>query len=133
MDPISDAASIIAVLQFTVQAVEYLKDVKGAPKECQQCKTEASNLNDLLTQLLYHLSQRKASENWYTSVRALTIEGGPIDQYKKALELLLSRVEMPDGIQRLKKRLLWKFTKGEAASILARMERLKSRDGRAAV
>jgi len=39
---------------------------------------------------------------------------------------LQSRVEIQDGIQKVKRRLLWKFRKEEVASILARMERLKS-------
>jgi len=126
MDALSVAASIIAVLQLTGEVIKYLNDVKDATEECQRCTTEASNLQSLLINLLYHLNQRKAGDTWYTTVRALNVENGPLDQYKQALEELRSRVETQSGIQKVKRRLLWKFSKEEVASILARMERLKS-------
>jgi hypothetical protein len=126
MDGLSDAASIIAVLQLTGEVIKYLNDVKDAPKECQQCATEASNLLNLLINLLYHLNQGKTGDPWYTAVRALNVENGPLDQYKQALEQLRSRVEIQDGVQKVKRRLLWKFIKAEVAGILARMERLKT-------
>jgi len=126
MDGLSVAASIIAVLQLTGTVIGYLNDVKDAPKECQQCAIEASNLQSLLINLLYQLNQGQSGDCWYTAVRALNVENGPLDQYKQALEQLRSMVEIQDGIQKVKRRLLWKFSKEEVASILARMERLKT-------
>jgi hypothetical protein len=126
MDGLSAAASIIAVLQLTGEVLGYLNDVKNAPKECQQCTIEASNIQNLLINLRYRLEQGQAGHSWFTAVRALNIENGPLDQYKQALEQLVSRVEIQGGIQKVKRWLLWKFRKEEVASILARMERLKS-------
>jgi hypothetical protein len=126
MDGLSVAASIIAVLQLTGTVIGYLNDVKNAPKECQQCTIEASNLQTLLVNLRYRLEQGQAGRPWFTAVGALTVENGPLDQYKLALVQLQSKVETQDGIQKVKRRLLWTFKKEEVASILARMERLKS-------
>ena len=126
MDPLGLTASVIAVLQLTGAVIGYLNDVKDAPKDCQQCTIEASNLQNLLITLRYRLEQRQAGDPWFTAVRALNIENGPLDQYKQALEQLRSKVEIQDGVQKVKRRLLWKFSKDEVASILARMERLKS-------
>lgn len=126
MDGLSVAANVIAVLHLTGEVIDYLKQVKDAPKDCQQCHSEASNLHGLLINLLYHLNQSKTDDTWCTTVRALTVKNGPLDQYKQALVLLRARVEIPDGIQKVKRRLLWKFDKKEVASILERMERLKS-------
>jgi hypothetical protein len=126
MDGLSVGASIVAILQLTTEVVKYLKDVKDAPKDCRQCMDEASNLYSLLVSLLYHCNQGKAGDDWYTAVRALDTENGPIDQYKQALTQLLSKVEKIDGLHMVKRRLLWKFSKAEVTSILARMERLKS-------
>jgi hypothetical protein len=126
MDGLNNAASVIAVLQLAAEVIKYLKDVKDPPKECQQCETEASNLQTLLINPLYHLNQRKTGDTWYTTVRALTIGGGALDQYKEALKLLHSRVDIQDGVKRIRMRLLWRFNKEEVTSILARMERLKS-------
>ena len=65
MDGLSVAASIIAVLQLTGEVIKYLNDVRDAPKECQRCMTEASNLQNLLINLLYHLNQGKTGDPWY--------------------------------------------------------------------
>ena len=126
MDGLSAAASIIAVLQLTSAVIRYLNDIKNAPKDCQQCTIETSNLQSLLITLRYRLDQGQADDPWFTAVRALNIENGPLDQFKQALEQLLSRVERQDGIREVKRRLLWKIKKEEVASILGRMERLKS-------
>jgi hypothetical protein len=126
MDGLSVAASIIAVLQLTGAVIGCLNDVKDAPKECQQCAIEASNLQSLLINLLYQLNQGQTGDRWYTAVRALNVENGPLDQYKQALEQLRSKIEIQDGIQKVKRRLLWKFSKEEVTSILAKMKRLKT-------
>lgn len=125
MDPLSVTASVIAILQITGKVIGYLHDVKDAPKECRQCTIEASNIQNLLTNLRYHLEDATSSEPWYTTTRALNIENGPLDQYKQALEQLLSRVACQDGVGKFKQRLLWKFSKAEVEDIQQRMERLK--------
>lgn len=126
MDGLSTAASVIAVLQLTVSVIGYLNDVQNAPKECRQCTIEACNIQTLLTNLRFRLEDVQAGRPWFTAVQALGIENGPLDQYKQALEQLLSMVETQHGIQKVKRRLLWNFNKDEVTNILARMERLKS-------
>jgi hypothetical protein len=106
MDGLSAAASIIAVLQLTGDVIGYLNDVKDAPKECQQCTIEASNIQNLLINLRYRLEQGQAGHPWFTAVRALNIKNGPLDQYKQALEQLQLRVGIQDGVQKVKRRLL---------------------------
>lgn len=126
MDPLSVTASVIAVLQLTNEVIQYLNDVKDAPKECQQCVIEASNLLSPLINLRYRAEQAQIAEPWFIQLRELNVKNGPLDQYKNALEQLCSRVENRGGVQDVKRRLLWKCSKKEVASILARMERLKS-------
>jgi hypothetical protein len=126
MDSLSVMASIIAVLQLTNKVIQYLTDIKNAPKECQQCVVEASNLLNHLISLRYHAEHAQIGDPWFEQLRKLNVKDGPLDQYKQALEQLCSRVENRDGIQELKRRLLWKFSGKEVAAILARMERLKS-------
>ena len=126
MDPLSVTASVIAVLQLTGEVIEYLNDVKDAPNECQQCAIEASNLQNLLINLRYRLEQGHTGDPWFTAVRSLNVENGHLDQYKQALEQLQSRVDVGNGAQKIKRRLVWKFSKAEVAGILARMERLKT-------
>jgi hypothetical protein len=68
--------------------IGYPNNVKVALKECQQCTIEASNTQHLLINLRYCLEQGQAGNPWFTAIRALNIENGPLDQYKQALEQL---------------------------------------------
>src|SRR5947207_8740141 len=126
MDPLSVAASVITVLQLTGVVIGYLNDVKDAPKECRKCTIEASNLQNLLINLRYLLEREQTGDAWFRAVSSLNVENGPLDQYRQSLEQLRSRVEIQDGVQKVKRRLLWKLGKEEVAGILVRMERLKS-------
>ncbi|KAF2469207.1 ankyrin [Lindgomyces ingoldianus] len=126
MDPLSLTASIIAVLQLSTKVLEYLNDVKDASKDRTQCALETSNLYNLLFNLRAQVEEGDATKEWYTALRALAVENGPLDQFKEALETLQAR--MTDG-GRLKKAgdiLMWKFKKEEMVSILGRIERLKT-------
>ncbi|KAF2677088.1 hypothetical protein K458DRAFT_379052, partial [Lentithecium fluviatile CBS 122367] len=124
MDPLSATGSIVAVLQLSTKVLGYLNDVKDASKDRARCAIEAANLNSLLTALRFRLEEGDFSQ-WHNSVRALGVENGPLDQFKQALEELQSR--MTGGrAKRLGDKLMWKFKKEEIASILSRMECLKS-------
>ncbi|OAG02463.1 uncharacterized protein CC84DRAFT_1022712 [Paraphaeosphaeria sporulosa] len=126
MDPLSVTASIIAVLQLSAKVLGYLNDVNNASKDRANCAVEASNVHSLLLSLRFRLEEGSADAPWYTAVRALGVENGPLDQFKQALEAL--QTKMTDG-GRLKKAgeaLVWKFKKEEITSILDRIERLKT-------
>jgi len=126
MDGLSGAASIIAVVQIAGSVITYLNDVKNAPKECRKCVVEISNSNTLLLKLDLWLSESNSEDPWYVEVHALAIKDGPLDQYKQALQHLLTKVEPKNKVQKLANVLTWNFIKEEVAGVLARMERLKS-------
>lgn len=126
MDPLSITASIIAVLQLTSSVVEYLDSVKDASKDRASCAIEASNLYGLLVNLRFRLEEANPNEPWYTAVRALAAQNGPLDQYKSALEQLQPKVITGSGIKKIGNALVWKFNKEEVMTILSRIERLKS-------
>lgn len=80
MDPLSVTASIISVLQLSSKVLAYLNDVKHASKDRAQCAIEASNLHSLLLNLRFRIEEGDASQPWYTTVRELAVENGPLDQ-----------------------------------------------------
>ncbi|KAF2809156.1 uncharacterized protein BDZ99DRAFT_445150 [Mytilinidion resinicola] len=126
MDPLSVVASIIAVLQLSAKVLADLNHVKDAPKDRAQCAIETSNLYSLLFNLRVRVEEGDSQKLWYTAVRALAVENGPLDQFKQALETL--QIKMTDGgrLKKAREALVWKFKKEEVASILDRMERLKT-------
>ena len=126
MDPLSVTASIVAVLQLTTEVIKHLNYVKDAPKERARFAIEASNLYNLLINLQYRLEEGGATEAWYTVIRTLNVQNGPLDQYKNALEQLQSKVMSGSGFKNIVNGLAWKFSKEEVTSVLSRMEHLKS-------
>lgn len=126
MDPLSVTASIIAILQLTNKVIEYLGDVQDAPKDRARLAVEASNLYSLLITLRYRLEEGRSNEAWYTAVRSLGVQNGPLDQYKDTLEQLQRKVTSGSGIKKIGHALVWKFSKEEAIGLLSRMESLKS-------
>jgi hypothetical protein len=126
MDPLSITASVIAVFQLTGVVIGYLHDVKDAPKECRNCIKEVLNLQSLLSSLQFRLDDATSNDPWYTAVQALNDENGPLEQYKQALEQLRAKVTIQDGLQKIKRRVVWNFSKAEVKHIFERMERLKS-------
>jgi hypothetical protein len=126
MDGLSVAATVITVVQIAGQVLTYLGDVKDAPRECENCMMEVSNSNILLLQLKARLSESTSQGPWYAEVQALNVKDGPLDQYKRSLEDVLQKVEAPNKLRKLVDALLWSWIKKEVASLLAKMERLKT-------
>jgi hypothetical protein len=126
MDPLSVTASIIAILQLSGKVLMYLNDVKDASKDRARCAIEVSNLHSLLFNLRFHLEEGVLGQSWYTAVRALAIENGPLDQFKGALEMLQAKMTDKGRLGKVGKALAWNFKKEEITDILDRMERLKS-------
>lgn len=126
MDPLSITASIIAILQVTATLVNYANDVKDAPKDRARFAMEASSLSSLLLNLRYQIEDEKSNEAWTREVTLLGVPGGPLDQYKHALEKLQLKIASGKGLVKIGDALWWRFTKEEVAGILLRIERLKS-------
>lgn len=127
MDPLSVTASIIAIVQLTGVIIGCLNDLKDTSRDCAQCATELNNVRDILTQLTYRLDEASSNEAWHTEVRALNATNGPFDQYSSALKQLQSKLTSSTSSRtKIGSMISWKFSKEEVASILDRIERLKS-------
>jgi len=126
MDPLSVTASIIAVLQLSGKVLEYLNNVKGAPKDRAQCAIEILNLCGLLYKLRDHVEQGEPTQPWYFAIHDLAVKNGPLDQFKEALETLQTKMGAGNRLNKAGETLVWKFKKEEISSILDRIERLKS-------
>ena len=126
MDPLSVSASIVAVLQLTGTVLSYLNNVRNASKDQAQLAVEASNIYSLLISLRFRVEQSDSHDPWFTNVRNLGTENGPLDQIKEALERLAARIEPSHGVKKLGKQLMWKFGKSEMEDVLNKIERIKT-------
>lgn len=125
MDPLSITASIIAVLQATKEIISYVKETRDAPKELTKVYDEAKNLVILLYELKDSLAEQDPHDPWLRVTSGLAMRDGPLDQYKKALEVLVSKTT-GHGLRKIGQVLAWKFIKEEVMSLLLQIERIKS-------
>jgi hypothetical protein len=125
MDPLSDAANIISVLQLSAKVLGYLNDVKDAPRDRAKCAIELSNLHSLLVNLRFRLEEGSADTAWYAAVLSLVAKNEPLHQFKQALEQLQNDMTGGDISKTMDDALVWRCKEDEVASMLGRMERLK--------
>lgn len=120
------AASIIAVVQMTGTVLGYLNDVKNASKDRDKLSIEASSVYGLLTSLAYRTKTVNSDDPWFTAVRMLGTENGPLDQFKQSLQSIASKLGPTTSFEKVRKSLIWKFEKKEVNAYLIHIERLKS-------
>lgn len=87
-DPLSTTASIIAVIQLTGAVVGYIHSVASSTKARKTIASEAADTIRLLNEVRSRLEASDPQSNFHTAARQLAISGGPLDQYKAALEIL---------------------------------------------
>ena len=124
-DPLCISASIIAVLQLTSTVVQYINDVKDASEERLRIRDEISSTSFLLYMLKDRIQQARSGELWLSSVQSLDVPNGPLDQFRRALEQLASRLAPSKGLRKIRKALVWPFQREEIKEILSTIERQK--------
>lgn len=125
-DPLSISASIIALLQLTSTVVRYLNDVKDAFDERLRIRDEITSASFLLYMLRDRAEQASLGEAWLSTVRSLSVPKGPLEQFKRALEQLATRLAPVNELAKIGKALKWPFQREEIKDILSTIERQKS-------
>jgi hypothetical protein len=122
-DPLSVAASIVALLQLTQVVVQGLSCMKDASKERLHIRDEIIYVSGLLFNLKGQVSR---DGTWGGIVGSLVGPRGPLEQLKDALEQLAKMLSPAEGLRKLGKSIAWPFQKGEVDWILKRIERQKA-------
>lgn len=126
MDPLSISASIAALLQLTSTVIQYLNGVKGAPEDRRMLLSELASVTGFLFILQDQADQAKQGDQWSSTLQSLNVPEGPLDQFRRALERLSSKLASPaTGLKKLGKAVTWPFQKEEIKEILGSIERQK--------
>ena len=126
MEAVGLAASIVQLIDATTKAIKYLNNVKDAPKDRATLAREAANLLALLMDLRCRVEEAESTDPWFTGVRSLGVKGGPLDQFKEAMEELARKLKPESGVKMFSKALRWTLDKNEINNILSKIERLKT-------
>ena len=125
-DPLSATASIIAVLQMTATVTQYLKDVKDGADDRMRLRDELRGTVCLLEMLKDRLEDADSSKKWWNAIQWLNIPDGPLQLFKKTLELLIAKLMPARGMQKVVHIIKWPFDKTDVDTLLRAIERQKS-------
>ncbi|MCJ1295671.1 hypothetical protein MMC34_007235 [Xylographa carneopallida] len=123
MDPVSVIGLVAALLQsidVTAQTIQYINEVKDAPKQRGRLAREASGLLMLLTDLRYRVEESDESSVWFAGVRSLEI---PLQLFKDDLEDIAHKLRPKNTIRTA---LGWPFEEKQINAILVKIERTKT-------
>ncbi|KAM0445670.1 hypothetical protein ACHAQK_001884 [Fusarium lateritium] len=130
-DPLSITASVIALLQLTATATQYLKDVKHGSADRLRLRDELRSTACLLEMLKDRVEDADdESETGETlkpgSIRALAEPDGPLSLFGQILKEIVTKLEPQASLRRLAKPFTWPFDKKDITEMLNSLERLKS-------
>ena len=126
MDPLSITTSIVWVLELAATVVQYFKDVKGGFEDRLKLRAEIRNTSCLLERLKDRAEDADSGKDWGASMRALSIPGGPLEQFKKCLELMAAKLSPASRLKQMTQTLKWPLDRNDVDSILRAIERQKS-------
>lgn len=129
MDPVTIVGFVAALVQLidvTSKVVTYCNDVKNAPKDRAKLSREASGLLALFIDLRYRVEETTSTQPWFTGLQSLGKEGGPLMEFKTAMEDIADKLTPGKGVMKIKKVLCWTLDKKEIEAILSKIERLKT-------
>lgn len=126
MEPLSVAASIVALLQSAGAVITYLSDLKDSPTELQRIRVEVFSVLSLLITLQDQANQATKGDECSSTLNSLNVSNGPFQQFHSALERLALKLAPVQGWKKVGKSLKWPFEKEEMQDILNTVERLKT-------
>lgn len=112
-------ASIIAILELSSKAVDFLSKLKHASEERLQLQREFVSITGLLT-VLRTKSDEWKNESWSETVKLLE---SPLLQTRVVMERVLPKLEQGTGMKKLGMQLIWPFQKAEVLDIITSLER----------
>ncbi|KAK1853118.1 hypothetical protein CCHR01_04256 [Colletotrichum chrysophilum] len=129
-DPLSIATGLIALIQVTTQATEYLKDVKDGGRERTKLRDELHSVTCLLEMLHDRVEDQGESENEDglkpAAMAALAGPDGPLARMKATMEDIVSKLAPQAGFRKLAQPFKWPFDKKDILELFGTIERLKS-------
>lgn len=117
------SVGILAVLQTAATIVEFIKDLKDAPKELKGTLDEIEALRNVLHQIL---ELHNKSSDGQSTTQILLNSRSPLKECLLQLEKLNKKLIPVNRLDKTRKAMAWRLHKGEIKSILTKIERQKS-------
>ncbi|KAJ5633265.1 hypothetical protein N7490_009604 [Penicillium lividum] len=128
MDGLSDAATLVALLQLASSVIKYLKNVSNARFQKKELLSALIQARGLLSTLV-DLTNDVEDEDWSYTIQSLSAPNGPLSTFQDILEQIARKIgvtttrsEISNAIGRLR----WPFDQAHVQELLSSLEKLKS-------
>ena len=134
-DPLSVTASVIAVLQATATAIQYVKDVKTGSSDRTRLRDEMRSTVLVLEMLRDRLEDSfgaadtaggQAPLERSVAMQSFVAPHGPLMLFKQLVEDIVAKLAPQDRLRRLAQPFRWPFDKRDVNEMLLALERLKA-------
>ncbi|KAK2880075.1 hypothetical protein FQN49_000589 [Arthroderma sp. PD_2] len=130
-DPLSTAASIVALLQLAATATQYVKNVKQGSTDRLRLRDELRGICCLLEMLKDRIEDSDSTTDDGGTLKPLSVKSlcgsdGPLTLFKALLEDIIAKLAPQHRLSRLVQPVTWPFDKKDIAEMLTSLERLKS-------
>ncbi|KAH9907762.1 hypothetical protein F4778DRAFT_446080 [Xylariomycetidae sp. FL2044] len=129
-EPLSVTASIIAVLQLSATATQFVKDIKHGSAHRTRLRDELRSATCLIEMLKDRIEDGEDDETDEAlkpmSIKSLSSPDGPLALFKQVLEDIVAKLAPQDRFRRLAQPITWPFDKKEIAELISSLERLKN-------
>jgi hypothetical protein len=126
MDPLSTAASIIAIIQLSSDVVSYVSGATGATKERMRLRDEVLACELVLQQLKDEVHDTEEGKKWSETISALEASNAPLGRLWTALSVIRVKLEPKKGLKKALSTLKWPFDEKEVDKIISLVEREKT-------
>lgn len=125
MDGLSNAASIIAVIQLSSEVVGFVGTAIGATKQRKRLREEIQTCQNVLQQLKDEADESEEGKAWVKTINALEEPHAPLGRLSIALNMLKTRLEPKDS-RKILTSVRWPFQQKEVERIIDAIEREKA-------
>lgn len=126
MDPLSTAASVIAVLQLSTKVVKYINSAKGATQQRKSLRERLRACEGILQQLNDEADDSEEGQAWSDTIKVLEAPGAPLGRLWVALREVEERLKPREGMRKAMNILKWPFNEKEVKEIYETIEHEKS-------
>ncbi|KAJ5135376.1 uncharacterized protein N7515_004654 [Penicillium bovifimosum] len=128
MDGISNAASLVALLQLAGAVINYLNTVIDAPAQKRKLLAALIQARGLLSTLV-ELTNEVQDEDWSHTIQSLSARNGPLPTFQELLERMARKLSITHSGARTKTvldQLRWPFDQTSFQEMITSLEKLKS-------
>lgn len=128
MDGISDAASLVTLVQLAAGIINYVRTVIDAPVQKRKLLAALIQARGLLSTLV-ELTNEVEDEDWSYTIQNLSAINGPLSTFRELLEHIARKLGVTSPGSKVATalhRLRWPFDQTSLQEIIATLENLKS-------